>query len=325
MKAHNTGLLKANIKLIKETESNLETMKEKFNELKLLSTQVGNNENFHKAYSCFLYLFSYIPVMGTKLDVGISLFRSRQHIKKNETFTKISEISFNQNLHLIKQGRFNREGEPMFYATLPVNNNLIESTLVACLETCKRLTELPAISIKDFTIGKWEIKQPFYVVNFCMDGEHLNTNFGIKIQIDGFVDLIKTNYNHSTSDFILEFYQYFSELSSKRAENNHNYFILIALFLSLREYYKNNPNHKVTGLIYPSAMSERKGLNIVLIPDVVKNLIYCEKVGMYRFRGIGKSYSADPCCEVSIPTEKGYFQIQGHNTIRDEEHYEPEC
>jgi len=116
-----------------------------------------------------------------------------------------------------------------------------------------------------------------------------------------------------------------TELSSKRAENNNNHLILIALFPSLREYYKNKPNYKVLGLIYPSAMSERKLLNIVLITDVAKNLICCEKVRIYRFKGSEKSYRAAPCCDVSIPTEEGYFQIRGHNTIRDEEHYEPEC
>lgn len=320
-----TDQLKYNTKLIKETENNLETLKVKFNELKFLCSQIGNDENFNKAIRCFYIIFSYVPLMATKLDYGISLFRSRPHYKKNETFTKVSEISYNQNLHLIRQGRFNQEGESMFYAALPVNNDLMESNLVACLETCKRLTELPTISIKDFTIGKWEIKQAFYVVNFCMDEEHLKTNFNIKKQFDDYIKTINEIYSHSTSTFILEFYQYFSELSGKRLEMNNNYFILIALFISLKNYYKNKTPNKVEGLIYPSAMSEKKGLNIVLTPEIVNNSMNCEKVGMYRFRGMGKSYSAEPCCEVSTPTEEGYFQIQNHYTINNEEFYEPEC
>lgn len=316
-----------NKSLINSIQDNLPELKRYFKELQKLTTQPGSQATFDIAINAFYRIFDCVPLPGPYIDsYEMPFFRARPNNKKNVLFSKITDISYNgTNPKAISEGRFNQRGEAVFYASLPVENDAAKSSLAACLETCKGLTsERNPVKLKDFTIGRWKIIKPFYVINFCFDDEHLKGNPSLKRQTEEYINLLRKCLNEESSNFILEFLTYFSELSGRKSEEKYEYYILIAMFYAIRIYYEKKLDINILGLIYPSAMTEKKGLNIVLTTEAVDQHLKLDKVGMYRFFLDGKTYHADPCCEAVDIVDDG-FTITGFRRIPENKWYTIEC
>jgi hypothetical protein len=78
------------------------------------------------------------------------------------------------------------------------------------------------------------------------------------------------------------------------------YYILNALYYAMLYYYDKTYGVLPAGMIYPSAMSESKGLNIVMIPPAVDGYLKLDKVVMYRFFLVKeeKQYMSYPCSDL---------------------------
>lgn len=317
----------SNKALFASIEQNLQDLKKHFEILKGLVSKPANQTNFDSAINAFYWLFDCIPLIGPYIDsYDMPLFRAWANDKKNVLFSKISEISYNSTYPQgIGEGRFNQMQEAVFYASLPVDNDIVKSSLAACLETCKGLTALQhPVTLKDFTIGRWKILKPFYVINFCFDEEHLKGNAPLKKQVDQYFKAIRECLNKESSDFITEFLIYFSVLTGKRSEQKSEYYLLIAMFNAIQIYYKKNGGTVIKGLIYPSAMTEKKGLNIVLTTAAVDEYLRLDKVGMYWFFLDGKTFHGDPCCD-AVDIKGDGFTITGFSSIPENRWYTIEC
>jgi len=170
--------------------------------------------------------------------------------------------------------------------------------VLACsLESCKELIDPDnPPSIQDMTVGRWTVREAFSVINFCCNDIHLSGNKVLKEATDGYLEEIKAYFNERAAAFINNFMRFVSDLSCS-AQPGNGYYILNALFYAILYYYSQTYHTIPAGVIYPSAMSESRGLNIVLLPPAVDDFLQLEKVAMYRFFLVkgDKQYVSYPC------------------------------
>lgn len=226
--------------------------------------------------------------------------RGRKNDEQHPMFSEEWEISYNKKFaNYIQLGRFNREAEPLFYGSLPVESKHQDYVLSCALECCKELSDpVNPVDVQDITIGGWLVKEPFNVINLCFDEKHLSYNPSLKEATQKYLAMIRNDFALATSNFIFDFLKSFSELSRTIKSSDSHYYITTALFVAIRWHYKHREKNIVYGLIYPAAMSEAKGLNIVLTRKAVDLFLQLDKVVMYRyciFKPERTSYIAEPC------------------------------
>ena len=315
-----------NKQLLKDIEENIPKLKEEFEKLKDLRKLEVSDPNFNAAITSFYILFQFIPLQAPQFSENMRVFRARPNDNKNILYENVSDISYRTfNPQKIRVGRFNQPGQAMFYSTLQVEDNDYDASFVACMETCKGLSDIKnPIKIKDMTIGRWRVKSPFFVIVWCFDEEHLKTNKIVKAQADEYINFLKGSLSSNASTFIIEFLTYFSEMAGTKALSKNDYYILTAMIYALRYYYKKLKNEDIYGLIYPSAMIEKKGLSLVLTPEAVDQFLTPEKVLMYRFIRSDQNMIGDYCSNmVDVIDDK--FNITGFRPVADNAWYTNEC
>jgi len=236
--------------------------------------------NFKATYESCYRFFSGFPVPILEVTDKM-LLRTRPNYN-GELFTCEEDISYNSKQpHLIRLGRFNRPGEPIFYACLPTISNKSSFLATSMLESRKEVVDNGSIeNTFDFTTGTWEIK-PFTSVCLCFDDKHLSTNQRMKDYIDYFRNYIKTRCSEKDASFIIDTLNYFSDLSSIKASNENVYMVLTAVFCALRMIYLQE-NTEVNGIVYPSSVTESIGLNIALTKKAVDANLKLTQAVMHR-------------------------------------------
>lgn len=295
------------------TEGNLNIMQQKLALVDSLLYQPVNDINFNTAVKAIHFMVDKIPLMINYMD-PVMIVRSRPNY--DELFSEQADISYNSKcLEKIAAGRFNRPLEPLFYGSLAVENPDTDHVLACALESCKELIdkERPP-SVQDLTVGRWFITQTFPVLNLCFDEKHLEGNKNLKAATEAYLSEIKAFFSTEAYKFVIQFMSFFSELSRSVDKDKNYYYILNAFFYAVRYYYANTRDTVVPGIIYPGAMSEALGLNIVLVPQAVDRFLKLDLVVMYRFvlvKGT-KQYVGDICSNfVQVKDEK--FVITGYH------------
>jgi hypothetical protein len=118
--------------------------------------------------------------------------------------------------------------------------------------------------------------------------------------VEGYITELDTHFSPRASAFIKRFMKFFSELAWSVKENENCYYILNALFYAIRYYYAEERNTAIPGIIYPSGMTDGRGLNIVLVPQAVDRFLRLRQVYMQRFilNRRSKTYKSEPCSEL---------------------------
>jgi RES domain-containing protein len=322
MKPSTIDELAQNANLLKAIHESLPELETEFAKIQTLFDHDVSNERFSVAINCFYYIFDFIPLMSLELRPGqMQLFRSRPN-KKNELFSKQTDISYNStNPEIIQAGRFNQPGKAAFYASLPVQKGKVEASGSACLETCKGLTDQEnPVDLIDFTIGRWDVIKPFHVVNICFAEDHLQYSPDLGYAVASFFDNIKKTLSPESFAFVHRFLIFFSEMSGRQSLQQREYYILTAFYFALGCYYKDKKQEDVYGLIFPSAATERNGLNIVMTPEAVDLHLELDVVMMYRYFRSDKIFVADRCSDM-VKAKDGEFSITGFQQIPDRKKY----
>ncbi|WP_214070355.1 hypothetical protein [Mucilaginibacter sp. dw_454] len=321
----------AQLKQIKERgldsylDRDLKEFYQKFERLKELVSTEADNEHFEEAYDLFCHIFDAVPIMLHKL-YGMNVIRAARN-KLGEIFTTQERISYNKETAHIGPGKFNVWYQSMFYGCLPyipTNKGLYpEPRLVAALECCKDLHRAGVeLLIQDVTIGAWKIVEPFIAVNFAFDPVHLSNNPEMKSATENFLLDMSKGYSNEAMDFIREVYEYFSCLC-RTGSDERSYYVLTALYLAIKEYYKKMLNTDVLALISSSAASEGYGLNIVMTPEAVDRHLKLKMVMMERFHleTIGSTnYIALPITEIitnSNDVENFHYHFEKYLPLPD--------
>jgi len=287
-------------------------MEEKLEFVRSLVLKPVDDGNFNAAIEATVFMIDKIPLMVTSLQPTI-IARARPN--DHTLFSKQTDISYNStNTDKVEAGRFNRPAEGLFYGSLRVDNPDNNNVLSCILESCKELTdEKNPLALKDFTVGLWGVNETFPVINLCMDEKHLSGNQILRQAVEGYKNELRLHYTPQVADFILKFNTLFSELSTSSTKTGSPYYVSTAFFTAVRYYYGEIRNTAIPGIIYPGAMSEAKGLNIVLVTQAVDRFLTLEKVVMYRFvlvRG-SKQYIGEPCSN-AVSVSNGSFEITGY-------------
>lgn len=289
----------------------LEVMEEKLALVESLLVQEVTDERFNMAINAIHFMIDKIPLVMLRLEPGAPIFRGRPN--SDSLFSQQSEISYNRAaVDRITAGRFNRPMEPLFYGSLRVEDPRVDAVLHCALECCKELTapdEGPII--QDITVGKWLNRGTLPVINLCFDERHHAVNPRLKTHTENFHKELGTYLSAEACDFVIRFMKFFSALAWSVNTNENSYYILNAFFYAVRYYYAESRNTAIPGIVYPSAMTDALGLNIVLVPQAVDMFLRLDMVYMQRFfraRG-SKDYISDPCSEL-IRVQDGQFRFR---------------
>jgi hypothetical protein len=165
------------------------------------------------------------------------------------------------------------------------------------------------------TLGRWVVSERFPVVNLCFNETHLSGNKVLREATNGYLAEIESHFNQHAAKFIKSFMTFFSDLSCAKEPGN-GYYILNALYYAILFFYSETYHIIVPGIIYPSAMSESKGLNIVMVPPAVDRLLTLDKVIMYRFFLVKdtKNYVSYNCSDL-VDVANNKFTIQNYLPI----------
>lgn len=273
---------KENAHIFSWLENNLEIIDEKLTLIEGLVFKQVNDDNFNVAINTIHFIVDKIPLMASFIDPTV-IIRARPNYGNH--FSKESEISYNSsNIDAIAAGRFNRPREALFYGGLRVDNPKTDHVLSSMLESCKELVnEYNAPQVQDLTVGKWLVKTTIPIINLCFDERHLEGNKTLKDATEQFKSKIHNYFSSEAASYIERFLNFFSSLSCDIDKNKNSYYILEAFFTAVRYYYQKTLNFSLAGIIYPGAMSEAKGLNIVLTPEATNSYLQLKNVVMYRF------------------------------------------
>jgi len=284
--------------------NHLSVMEDKLSLIHGLLKQTVTDDGFNLAINAIHFMIDKIPLQMVKLEAGAPIFRARANF--GQIFSHQQEISYNiARADKITAGRFNRPLEPLFYGSLRVENPGIDPVLHCALECCKELIDDgQAPDIQDVTVGKWLNQGMMPVLNLCFDERHLSANPGLKHNMDRYRQELTEFISPQASEFVFRFMKFFSEQAWAVNKNESSYYIMNAFFYAVRYYYANTLNTAIPGIIYPSAMTDGQGLNIVLVPQAVDRFLRLDMVYMQRFSldRKTKTYFSAPCSELARVT-----------------------
>lgn len=312
--------LKDNNQLIKDVNSNVSFLWECFDNIirhkNRSFTDPDIDDSINAVFQNFISIVKFVPLMAVVIDIP-QVVRGQKNTKNEPVFSDQRRISYNSSrMDLIEFGRFNRKGEPLFYASLPTETINIDYVLSCALECCKEISaEIRNYKFQDITVGGWLVKEPFPVINLCFDDEHLNENPSLQTEVHNYLGVIAECFSTDASKFIKSFLYYFSELSGTPADSDFHYFAPTALFCAIRYYYGEIVEEPKFGLIYPGAMSDKKGLNIVMTCEAVDRFLKLDKVVMYRYCPVYSGRTdclAEPCSDLVRPDDWGKFVITNY-------------
>jgi hypothetical protein len=301
------------MKLDVNLDKNLLALQQNFKLLCQLSSEPANNENFETAYKLFYRIFDAVPLMINYIS-DISIFRAQKN-DPNELFNSQRRISYNKtNPGAITPGKFNAWYQPMFYGSMPYkplqDKEYALPSMVAALETCKDLCDPnKTVRLQDFTVGRWIMNQTLEVINLCFDEIHLSCNTDLNEANKNHMKAMKATFSEAAFSFIKELLEYFSTLC-RTGSNERSYYMLTALFEAIRVYYRTEKQQEICGIISPSAATEGRGLNIVIVPEAVDKYLILEAVTMDRYFLVmpeAKMYVNYRCSEI----------IENHQLIPD--------
>lgn len=288
------------------------------NEIALLK----NNLNFLKGLNTnvvsaiFGQLLSKVPL--SRHSVQGKIIRCRPN-EDNGDFYKVSQLSYNTECpEKIKMGRFNLDREAMFYGAIPNGSPLSNPAITSCLESFPNIRIGDGIEeYKDFTFSIWEADE-FDVFDLTFDRDQANP---FKERIDFFSSHIKSSSQKKVAEIIFDFLSFISELCSATSNSPIDYFLSNILLDSINQIqYRDMQKNK--GLIYPSSRADRKGTNIVLYPDAVKEHLKMDSAVVMRVyrRHNEKVYDFIPISNIA-KVEDSEFKIERSSQDKIDEEY----
>jgi hypothetical protein len=270
-----------------------------------------NNETFQELCNHCFWLIERIPLPLHYVD-STFIVRSRENFN-SEIFNEQGQISYHsRDFDKIGVGRFNRPQEPMFYGALKGNDHKGDNVPTATLECCKRIFEPGENNpFYDFTLGRWMIKQPFYVINLLYHHKTMENNPHIKSYLDGYFDQWAKKFSIEVHEHVKAYMRFFSSIAATPKPTMREYFISNAFWLSVREYFIHTEKTLIPGIVYPSWITEFNGVNIALITQAVDDFLQLDGVGMYRYlrdENNPKEFHCGPLCDL-VEVANGKFTL----------------
>ena len=261
-----------------------------------LEEEIGStNPDFGKLKSLCFELVRRLP-LPIQLLQNTFILRGRENIN-GEVFSKLQELSYNPIANRIGLGRFNLNGESVFYGAVPITSHNASGQLTTICESCKELFDSDSKHhLKYFTVGKWNILKPIktVVLTFFENAKERSWHVGnLNPNYESFLSSIC---NAEDLRKCHKFYSFFSEYAAKKYDSGDNYLLTTAFFHALQQYYGSD-----IGILYSSSMTDNTGLNVAFSKDVLdSDHLAFEGAVMFKVMGSTnshKSYMIAPCTD----------------------------
>jgi RES domain len=242
-----------------------------------------------------------IPLPIAKIWKYANIDRVRPN-NGTELFKHIDELGYIKDKNVIDNfltsfGRANNPHQVMFYGAL--ETTLIDKPRLTAIAETSHIFRIPGTDCtegKHYTVSRWETQKELFVVEVVFSEYALKNNPDIAKSFQNQTKLLQEhNLEPKEIAFHLDFLKFISEEFSKKVTNPEEYKISAA-YTNLAILHPD-----VSGITYPSVQTDYFGINIVLMPEVVKKYIkpkICStqilyKKGMKSLIVNGKNYCKD--------------------------------
>jgi|GEM_PF-3167550 len=235
---------------------------------KPLSDLLLAKRNLNKvSYNSILKLinrFQLSHVLCVWIPKNTMIFRARPN-ENDEEFTSVDQISYLK--EPVKFGRAHRPGSPMFYGSIasPEKEDGFDciATIIAESMAIFR-NKFPVESEKKLTIGRWSTNDDLCVIGMIFNKTFLENNIYFRDLKNDYLTFLD---QHRNNPFQIEFLNFISDEFMKTSIDSDNDYKLSAAFVEAMLKGK----YELDGIIYPSARTEGKYLDIALTPKCVNN------------------------------------------------------
>jgi len=191
-----------------------------------------------------------IPVVIFKK--GSKFVRCRIHKKENEYFNKVSQISYRTDVENIEYfGRANEPAQSVFYCS--------NDDWISYVETSEITRNNKDKVSEEVTTGLWVAIEDIVVVNVLTNNKIRGINKEFDEISKDFEKLIEEQADEN-AEIIKDLFHFLSLEFSQKAENNPNHYKITSAFTN----YIFDSVKQADGILYPSTLYTKKGLNFVL-------------------------------------------------------------
>jgi len=216
------------------------------------------------------------PYCLIKVHEGRNIFRARFN-RGVEFFDEPKQLSYRTDLEKIKDfGRANIPNQSVFYGSL-VSGEIDYGVATPIFETSANLRK-DIDGVERFTFSKWRVNKEFEAI--CLLTEQSTAVGQFKEMYDGYKAFIKKTPEPELFD---RFYTLLEKEFSKKVEDNSSSKYMISA--AFTAFVFDRSRHPI---VYPSIQSQSKGLNIVLHPSYVDEILTLEAAGVGELHKQGK-------------------------------------
>lgn len=276
------------------------------NQVETLAKKPGNNfreiqsvitRYFRKFGVCIWDCSNLFVVRASKNDVG-------------KVFENKERCSYNPLKEKIELQRCNYPQQQAFYCSMYTKAYNSSTTFTCIMETAIAEMKNVRFNLAYYTISRWNLMRPLklWVLPFSKLSHQKNEDFRLIA-----TTLKKALEKHSKRDEILTAFKYMSEVFCKR-NNKKIYYKISSAFFNYLLFLDKIKVSECDGLAYPSANTERAGINVALKKELIDNqTLNCVAGTTYslkrKIKG-NKSFIIEPCSNTCFPDVNGEFSFE---------------
>jgi hypothetical protein len=230
-----------------------------------------------------------LPVPKFVIPKFTKLFRGRVHKNGEQFFHKISDISYNRDIFLIKNfGRANEPCQSTFYCS--------DNPNTAFMETCTIAREDLDKDFEHITWGVWDVIDKIPISYVIGSPSEKTTNEMLNTLTKVFINFLNDFSEEDKKEFLI-FHDFISKQFQIEAKGRHSLYKISCAYSNwiydqkFQDYLSCNKKIKqIAGLMYRSSIWPKEGMNIALRNETVDTSLRLIEAHMDHIRRNGNFY-----------------------------------
>jgi hypothetical protein len=237
---------------------------------------------------------------------------------KQEVFKSIERCSYNPNFDSIPLQRCNYPSQPVFYCSMYTESDNASTSFTCIMETAFDEIRNYKISKSYYTLSRWDLTRPLklWVLPFSKLSHKQNKDFKFMSN-----ELMQSLEKHENKIEIISSFKYMSEVFCKR-NNKKIYYKISSAFFNYLLFSQKVSMRYCDGLAYPSANTERAGMNVALKRELVdEKILQCSSGTIFSLTRNSENNNKIrvlPCSETSIPDLLGKFSFNIFENVKED-------
>jgi hypothetical protein len=233
--------------------------------------------------------------------------------KPGEVFKNVNRCSYPPDEIKDRIGiqRANYKGQQVFYCSMPTDTIYATATLTCVLETAKEHIEDLNVSRTYCTVSRWTNCRPLELWVLPFSEECCARNGDIRTIRSNMQSLISKSFKDS-QEFTVAL-EFISDAFSTRS-NKQAYYRITSAFYNFIQYYERLTGGFRDGIMYPSANTDKAGLNLALKKELIdERILVCDNVLMMSIQrkpNNSKELTIWDCSDMAIPDPNGDIRFK---------------